>query len=192
MLGRQDLPQLHLDLHRIFEVIHKAEEIRNADAVRVHDRGAGDLEHVAEDEVRGLAPDAGQSRQLLHRARQLPAVFLQQHIRAGNDVPRLGMIEAAGAHILLNFRDVCLGKGLKRREARKQRRCYLIHPLIGALRRKAHREQQLISFVPIERAVRQWVLRHQQTHYLIYLLLRSHLLSSIVPPHSMTGSSTLL
>ena len=64
--------------------------------------------------------------------------------------------------------------------------------VIGALRRKAHREQQLIGLVPIERAVRQWVLRHQQTHYLIYLLLRSHLLSSIVPPHSMTGSSTLL
>ena len=102
------------------------------------------------------------------------------------------MIEAAGAHILLNFRDVRLGKGLKRREARKQRRCYLIHPLIGALRRKAHREQQLIGLVPIERAVRQGVLLHQQAHYLIYLLLCSHLLSSIVPPHSMTGSSTLL
>ena len=102
------------------------------------------------------------------------------------------MIEAAGAHILLNFRDVRLGKGLERREALKQRRGYFIHALIGTLRRKAHREQQLISFVPIERAVRQRVFLHQQTHYLIYLLLCSHLLSSILPPHSMTGSSTLL
>ena len=51
VLRRKYLPQLHLNLDRILQVIHKPQPVRDTDAVRIDDRGAGHLEHIAENQI---------------------------------------------------------------------------------------------------------------------------------------------
>ena len=139
-----------------------------------HDR-ARRAEYVAEDQIGGLAPDAGQRRQLLHRAGHLPAVLFQQHLRAGDDVARLGAIKAAGVDVFLHPFHVSLRKGLQRREARKERGRDLVDALIGALGGEPHGKQQLIILAVVQRAAGLRVFRQQQPDDLVYLFLRTHL-----------------
>ena len=193
-LRRQDLPQRRLDLHRVLQVVDEPEAVRQADAVRVHHGRAGDAEHVAQDEVRGLAPDARQGRQLLHRTRQLAAVLFQQHLRAGYDVARLGPVEAAGADVFLDLSDVGAREALQRGETLKKGGRDLVDALVGALGGKAYGKEQLVVLSPIERARGLRIFLQQQAHDLAYLFgcshsILSYLFSSIAPPHSMTGSS---
>ena len=65
VLRRQDFAQGHLDLYRVLQVIHQTQAVGNAYAMGVHHGGAGDVEHVAQDEIGGRAPCGGQARQEL-------------------------------------------------------------------------------------------------------------------------------
>src|SRR5690242_20049609 len=56
---RDDLHQILLDLHRVDEVVRQAEPIRDASDVRVYGDADVLVERVAEDDVGGLATDAG-------------------------------------------------------------------------------------------------------------------------------------
>ena len=58
------------------------EPVRQPRDVRVHDDADLDAEGVAENDVRRLAPDAGQRDQLLHRARHFAAVFFHERARS--------------------------------------------------------------------------------------------------------------
>ena len=174
-LRRQEPSQFPLDLLRLFQPVHQTEPVRDADAVRVHDHRAGDAVHVAEDEVRGLAPHAGQRRQLLHRRGHLPAVLFQQHLRAGDDVPRFGAEKAAGVHVFLHLLRIGLREGLECRKTREERGRDLIDALVGALGGQPHGEEQLVGLVIVERAARLRVFRQQQTDDLVDLFLCTHL-----------------
>ena len=178
VLRRKYLPQLHLNLDRILQVIHKPQPVRDTDAVRIDDRGAGHLEHIAENQICRFPADPGQRGQLLHSPRQLAAVFLEQNVCAGDDVPRLRAVESAGVDVSLDLLDVRGGEGLKRREALEQRGGYLVHALVRALRGEPHRKQQLVVLAPVERAVRLRILGQQKPHYFVYLLLCAHKLTS--------------
>ena len=122
--------------------------------MRVHDHRSGGFEHVAEYQVCGLAPHAGQLEQLFHRAGHLAAVLYEQYLGALDYVPRLGVVEAAGLDVLLYLGHIRLGKGLQRGETLKERRGYLVHALVRALRGQADGEQQLIVLAVVERAHR--------------------------------------
>ena len=100
----------------------------------------GGVEH----DVRGLPPDPGKRLQFLARARHLAAVPVHQRLAQRDDVPRLGVEQAdrldrvaqrafAEIHHLLRFLD-----------ARKQRTASDIDARVGRLRRKHHRDEQLV------------------------------------------------
>ena len=154
VLRRKYLPQLHLNLDRILQVIHKPQPVRDTDAVRIDDRGAGHLEHIAENQICRFPADPGQRGQLLHSPRQLAAVFLEQNVCAGDDVPRLRAVESAGVDVSLDLLDVRGGEGLKRRELLIERRRDHVHARVGALGGKAHGEQKLVVLFIFERAAR--------------------------------------
>ena len=97
-----------------------------------------------ENDVRGLAADPGQRLQLLARARHFAAMPVDQPLAECDDVPRLGVEQAdrldrvaqrafAEIHHLLRFLD-----------ARKQRTASDIDARVGRLRRKHHRDEQLV------------------------------------------------
>src|SRR5215475_11682649 len=77
VLARDEPLQVALDLDRVV-LSRQAESLRETPHVRVDD----DPLRVAElgrDDVRGLAGDAGQARELVERARDLAVVVLDQH-----------------------------------------------------------------------------------------------------------------
>ena len=178
VLRRQDFAQGHLDLYRVLQVVHQTQAVGNAYAMGVHNGGAGNVEHVAQNEIGGLAPYAGQGRQLLHGTGQLAVVFLQQDLGAGHNIPGLGVVEAAGVDILLHLFHIRLRKVPEGGEAGKKSGGDLVHPLVGALGGQTHGKKQLIVLSPVQRAVRQRVFLQQQPDNLVYLFLRSHFSAS--------------
>ena len=95
LLGRQHGAQIlfHLERHG---ALGQAEPVCNADAVRVrHDGGL--FVDVADDEVRGLAADAGQLRQLLDGVRDHTAVRIAQDVAHVENIFGLRLVQATGA-----------------------------------------------------------------------------------------------
>ena len=108
--------------------------------------------HVPQDQVGRLPAHPGQLQQLLHGVRHPPSVVPQKHLGGQHDVLRLGPEKAGGVDVPLHLRDVRLRQRLQGRESGIEGRCHLVHPLIGALSRQTHREQQLIVLSVIQRA----------------------------------------
>ena len=134
------LIELHLDLERCLARCH-AGPVAHAEDVGVDGNRRlteGNVEH----DVRGLAADAGQRLQRLARARDLAGMLLDQLLRQGHDVLRLGAKETDGLHqlphaLLAQCRHLLRGVG-----RRKQRGRGLVDPGVGRLRREHHRHQQ--------------------------------------------------
>ena len=140
----------------------------------VHHHRARHPEHVAQDQVRGLAAHAGQRRQLLHGGGDLAAVLFQDHLGAGHNVPGLGPEKAAGVNVALHLLHIRLGKALQRGKAGEEGGGDLVYPLVGALGGQAHGKEQLIILTVVQRAAGFRVFLQQQPDDLIYLFLGPH------------------
>ena len=107
---------------------------------------------VAENEVRGLASDAGETRQLLHRAGDPAAVLFKENFRALDEVFGLGIVKAAGLDGFADLFIAGVGERLERREPCVQRGGDHVHARIGALGGEPHGEKQLIILLVLQRA----------------------------------------
>ncbi len=87
-LGRNDALQRQLDFERIF-ARRQARAIADAKQMRI-DRNGRLAERDIQNNIRGLAPDAGQRLKFLARARHLAAMLRNQPLRQRDDVFRLG------------------------------------------------------------------------------------------------------
>ena len=151
LLRRQDGPELPLHLQGVLGAVCDPQPPCDADAVGVADVG-GLVINVPQDEVRRLPSHAGQTRELLHGAGDLPVKALQQLPGAADQVPGLPVEEAAGADIGLHLLRLRLGEALQRREAGEERRRHLVYPGIGTLGREPHGEEQLIILLVLQGA----------------------------------------
>ena len=132
-LGRENFAKLPLNFFRLLQVVHQAEAVGDADAVGIHNGAAGDMEHIAEDQVGGLAPDAGESGKFFHGGRDLTVMLFQQDFGTRHNIPGFGMIEAAGMDILLHLGDIGYGEIFQSGIAGKEGRSDLIDALIRTL-----------------------------------------------------------
>ena len=130
--------------------------------------------HIAKNEVRRFAANAGQLDQIFHRVRHTSAILRQQHLRAVDDVLRLGAEKAARMDVFLNLGHVCLGECLQRRKPRKQRGRNLIYALVSALCRQTHGKQQFIVLFIFQRAFGKRVCLLQTGENLLHLFRCSH------------------
>ena len=103
LLARQQLHQILLDLHRL-GLAGQPEPLRQPRDVRIDHDALVLAERGAEHDVRGLARDAGQLDQLLHRRRDLAAVSLDERLRHADQRLRLHPKEAGRVDLLLEHR----------------------------------------------------------------------------------------
>jgi hypothetical protein len=178
-LGRENFAKLPLDLFRLLQVVHQTEAVGDTDAVGIHNGTAGDMKHIAKDQVGGLAADAGKGGELLHGGRDLTVMLFQQNFGARHNIPGFGMIEAAGVDILLHLGDVGGSKVFQGGIAGKEGRGDLIDALIRTLGGKANREEKLVGFGIIEGTVGLRVFRKEETDDFIDLRLGSHSLPPV-------------
>lgn len=152
-LGRDNFPQFLLHLCGLLDVIHEADQVAEADAVRVRD-DRGLAEDVAEDEIRTLSADAGEGEELLHGVRHLVMELFVEHAHAGGDIPRLAPSKAAGTDDGLDFLRRRCGEGGDRRVLLQKVNHHDIDSRIRALRGEAYADEQLPGIAVIECAVR--------------------------------------
>jgi hypothetical protein len=126
------------------------------------DGDARDAERVAEDDVRGLAADAGQRHQVDQTAGDLAVVPLLQ--RPTELDQRIGLVaeEPGGPDQLLQLRPVGARVGRGGRVAREELRGDLVDPLVGALGREDRGDGQLQRSLVVQLAVRVGVRLGQQ------------------------------
>ncbi len=131
-LASDERHEARLDRRRV-AALGEAEPVRDAEDVRVHRDALVDVEGVAEDHVRGLAADAGQRHERLHRARHLAPVTLDEPPGEAGDAARLRAEEARRADDLLDVRDrrrrERAGVGIALEEAGRD----LVDAVVGAL-----------------------------------------------------------
>ncbi len=173
-LGRENFAKLPLNFFRLLEVIHQAEAVGDADTVGIHNGAAGDMEHIAEDQVGGFAADAGEGGKFFHGGRDLTVMLFQQNFGTLHNIPGFGMIEAAGMNILLHLGDVSGCKVFQGGIAGEESRGDLIDALIRTLGGKANREEELVGFGIIEGAVSLRIFREEEADDFIDLGLGSH------------------
>ena len=178
-LRRKNLPEGCFYFFGLFEIVHEAETVGNADAVRIHHHGTRHPVEIAEQEVRGLAADAGEFHEFFHGVGDLSVVLFQKNDSAADDVPCLGVVKTAGMDVLLDLRDIGFCEGFQRRIARKQGGSHHVDPLVRALCRKPDREEQLIVLSVLQRAECLRVFGQQPPDNFIYLFLCTHKKTSL-------------
>jgi len=122
--------------------------------VRVHDDADVDVERIAQNDVGGLAPDAIQLRQFLHRARHVAAVTDDEFAAARPDVLRLVPKKTRRLDSLFQF-------GKRRIRIIRRRTVFFeqlsgdnIDAFVGALRGKNRGDEQFERVGVIQLAVR--------------------------------------
>lgn len=129
--GGEELHQVVFNFHRI-GVLRQPESSAETADVGIDDH-AGDTERIAEDDVGGLAPDAGELREGFEAGGYLAMMFFHQSLGASDDVLGLVVVEAGGFDEGFEIGEVGLGHrrciGVSLKEAGRN----LIHRLIGAL-----------------------------------------------------------
>ena len=103
-----------LDVDRVV-ALGEAQAVRHPQHVRVHRDALGDVEGVAEDDVRGLAADARQRDEGGHAPRHLAPVALDEAPREAGDAARLRPVEAGGADRSPRRRRAAPGPACRRR-----------------------------------------------------------------------------
>ncbi len=116
-------------------------------------------ERVAEDDVGGLASDARQFDQRVHRARHLAAMGLDDLGRHTQERTRLGAEEPGRLNLRLELVGRRPGERAGVRVAAEERRRDLIDALVGALRRQDRRDQELVGVREMQLGVGVRVLR---------------------------------
>ena len=101
----------------------------------------GDVAH----HIGAFASDPGERRQGLGVSRNLPAVLLRQNAGKGDDVRRLGFVEADGFDMVAQFLLPQREHFPRRVGEREQRFGGAIDPLVRRLRRQDHGDQQGIG-----------------------------------------------
>jgi len=141
VLARDDALEVALDLYRIVQT-RQPQSLRQPADVRVDDDALG-LAELGGDDVRGLARDARQPRQLLERPRNLAVELLDQHLHRPAQRLRLLAEEAGRADVVLQLldrhREIVLGTLV----LAEQRLSDAVHAHVGRLCRQHHRHEQL-------------------------------------------------
>jgi hypothetical protein len=107
---------------------------------------------IAEDEVGGLAPYAGEGQEVVHGVGHPAAKAFQQLLRRGDNVTRLGAPEAAGLDVGAYLVHVGAGEVLQGGVTGEEGGGDEVHPCIGALSRQPDGEQQLVVLAVVQRA----------------------------------------
>ena len=163
----------------------------------IHNDGTGNTIEIPENKIRGFPANAGEPHKLFHGVGDPAAVFFQKGNGTVDDIPRLGVIEAAGVNIALHLCNVGLRKGLQGRKTLKQGGRDHVDALVRALCGETYGEKQLIVLSVVQRADCLRVLGEQAPDNFIYLFLCAHgnasaqRLSVMFPPHSMVSRYTL-
>ena len=158
VIGREDRHEVALDL--VLVVLgRQTEAVGEPEHVRVHGNPLDLAERLAEHDVRGLASYAGQRREALHGVGHLSVELGDDDLAGPDDVLGLLVVEAQRTNVLLDFELVGLGEVSGCRKALEQRRCRLVHPNVGGLRREDHGDQQLVGVGEVQRGVRVAVVR---------------------------------
>ena len=116
--------------------------VADAEHMRIHRDGRfaeGDVEH----DVGGLAAHAGQGFQRLAIRWHFAAVLIQQDAAGAQDVLRLGVVQADGADVLLQFRFTEFQQAFRCVGDLEQRPGGLVDAHVRGLGREDHRDQQL-------------------------------------------------
>src|SRR3954466_6050326 len=140
-LGRRELEELQLDFQRVLAG-RQLGAVCDAEDVRI-DRHRGLAEGGVQHHVRRLAPDAGQRLERFAILWHGAAVLLQQKLRQRHHVLRLGAVQADAFYVFLDTGDAELRDLFRRVVFLVEHIGGLVHRLVGRLRGKHHRHQQL-------------------------------------------------
>src|SRR5207244_3901947 len=151
MVPGEERHQVLLDLLRVV-VPGEPEQAAQAADVGIHRDPLVDAIDVAQDDVRGLAPDTGQRAELVHRPRYLAAVVRHQYLRHPDQALRLIAEEAGGLDDLLDVRLPSAGQRLGRGVAAEEGGCHQVHAGVGALRGQDRGAEQLEGVPVLQRA----------------------------------------
>ena len=153
---RHQRHQLRLDFFRV-RFRRQAEPLRQPRDVRVHDHAGVEVEGVAENDIRRLAPDAGERREFVHGARHFAAEFFHQRNAAGLDVFGLVVEKAGRLDGLLQFHPRRLRIIRRRTVFFEQFPRHQIDAFVRALRGENGGDEQLERIGKIQFAVRRRV-----------------------------------
>ena len=95
-LRRNDFPQFPLDLCRLSDIVHKTDQIAEADAVCICDDGRLS-EDVSHHQIGTLSSYTGELQKLPHRIRDTIMILFVQHPHAAGDISGLARPQAAGS-----------------------------------------------------------------------------------------------
>ena len=148
-LLRHDLHQVALDSIGCGFGGH-AKAIADSENVSIDHDTVGDAERSAENDIGGLARNAGESHKLVYRARNLAAKPLNDAARHSQEVFGLHAEETGGADEVLQLVGVGPCQTSDRRVARKQIGGYNVDAFVGALRAEDRRHEELIGVVMVK------------------------------------------
>lgn len=152
-LRGEDLAQLLLHFFRLLACT-QPQPPADADAMGVADDAARDGIQVAQQQIGGFPPHAGQAQQLLHGAGNFSAVVRQQHLTGEDDIPRLVLVKAAGADVVFHIGDIRRRHGFQGGVGGKESGGHQIHPGVGTLGGEPDGDHQLIVLRVVQGAGR--------------------------------------
>ncbi len=118
------------------------------------DGDSGDVERIAQDDVRGLTPHTGQRHQLVHGVGQFAVESLDQRLTQADQRRRFIAIKTGGANESFEFFAIGLRVIQCGAITEEQRRGGEIYPLVRALRRQNRRHRELQRRAEVQLAVR--------------------------------------
>jgi hypothetical protein len=147
-LGRQRRGELSFHDHRIVR-------LRNADPIgypqhMTVDRQTRNAERMPQDDVGSLPPDARKVDQRIHLRRNLSRMALDQCGGHPGERFRFGSKKARGLYLRLELGGRRARQRTRVRIALKERRRHAVDTLVGALRRKHRRDEQLVRIPEVE------------------------------------------
>ncbi len=153
LLSRHDLHQILLDFHCV-GLTREAQTKRHPRDVRVDHDPLVLPECVAEDDVRRLATDAREMRELVHRTRDLAAVLVHDRPSHAHETLRLVAEEPRALDAVLQVLRLRLGQRGRVGEAREQLRRHHVDAHVRALGGQNRRDEELVGIPVVERALR--------------------------------------
>jgi len=151
ILVRDEPHEVLLDLHRIVVPGQRKPLADSGDMGIDRDPFVSPV-GISQDDIGGLAPDAGQGAKLLHGVGHLSAVLCHDCLRHSDQALGLVAEEPGGLDDLFELRLSSLSQGSHIGISGEQDRGHQIHPRIGALRREDRRAEQLKGIAMVQRA----------------------------------------
>jgi len=149
LVRKIDPPILRKDLHQVlFDLLRSRslrqfQSLRDSQNMRIYNNSQGNLKPRPEHHIPRLSSHPRQSKNLLHRLRNLAPKLLDHHPRRTLNRLRFIPKKSRSPNQLLQLRKRSRGHRLRSRECLEQRRSHQIYPNIGALRRQNRRNSQL-------------------------------------------------